>query len=169
MKVTGYKLQHAIREMTHVRDIAAQHFTEGLRVFEGDEYVHPVKAMTMFQKAEDKIARLQTAQAQFNLAVTVDVQGISMPLARAVKLVGGAGRQEKMWRSCAKDTGKDKYSYRENTRDAGVKVAQRTVTVEEATNYARTAGRWASALREAIQVANATEADVNGLTPKDFE
>ena len=169
MKVTGYKLQHALREMAHVRDIAAQHFSEGLRVFKGDEYVHPEKAMAMFIAAENKIARLQTAQAQYNLAVTVDVQGETMPLAQAVKLVGGAGRSEKMWRSCAKDTGKDRYSYRENTREAGVKVAQRTVSVDDATAHAKTAAKRASALREAIQVGNATGMDVDGLTPEDFE
>lgn len=169
MKVTGYKLQHAIRETAHVRDIAAQHFTEGLRVFDGDDFVHPEKAMEMFVEAEDKIARLQTAQAQYNLEVTVWVQGQAMPLARAVKLVGGAGRQEKMWRSCAKNTGKDRYSYRENTREAGVDVAKRTVSVEEATAFARIAGKRASALREAIQVANATETGVDGLAPEDFE
>ncbi len=169
MNVTGYKLQHAIREMTHVRDIASQQFSEGLQVFEGDEHVTPENAMAMFIQAEDKIARLQTAQAQYNLGLIVEVMGRVMPLARAVKLVGGAGRQEKMWRSCAKGPGKDRYSYRGDTREAGVKVTKRTVSVEDATNLARKAGRWASALREAIQVANATGADVDGLTPEDFK
>jgi hypothetical protein len=161
MKITGYKLQHAIRELDHSRDIASQQFNEGQWSFEGEDKIHPSEAMTTFFDVENRIAKIQTVQAEYNLKVMVEVQGTQMTLAEAVKRVGGAGRMEKMWRSCAKNTGRDRYGYRENTRDPNQLVAKRAVSVGEAAHWAKKAARWASALREAIQVGNATVLDLD--------
>jgi hypothetical protein len=156
MKVTGYKFQHALRELGHVSDIAAGQFNDSLKVFPDDVKTHPTEVMARYQAAEAKIAKLQTLQAQYNLDVTVQVQGQPMTLSEAVKLVGGAGRAEKMWRSVAAPK-QDRYGGDRDTRDAGVVVAQKVISTEEAAGHAKAAARWASALREAIQVGNATE------------
>lgn len=156
MKVTGYKFQHALRELGHARDIAAGQFDNSLMKFPGEDKPKPQALMVAYAEAEAKIARLQTAQADYNLRVKVLVLDKTMTLSEAVKLVGGAGRAEKMWRGVAAPK-KDRYGYDHDTRDPDVLVAQKTISVEEAAALAKKAARWASALREAIQVGNATE------------
>lgn len=156
MKVTGYKLQHALRELAHARDIAAGQFEDSLKVFPDDEKPSPEAVMNAYQDAEAKIARLQTVQADYNLRVKVSVLDKRLTLSEAVKLVGGAGRAEKMWRGVAAPK-TDRYGYDRDTRDATAVVAKRTITTEKAATLAKNAARWASALREAIQVGNATE------------
>ena len=167
MKVTGYKLQHALRELSHARDIAAGQFDDSLKVFPGEVKPKPQAIMTAYLGAEAKIAKLQTGQALYNLKVQVDVLGKRMTLSEAVKLVGGAGRSEKMWRSVAAPV-KDRYSYDKDTRDATAIVSQKTVSTVEAATLMKEAARWASALREAIQMGNATEIDIE-LDPELFE
>lgn len=168
MKVTGYKFQHVLRELAHTRDIAATQFDEGLWVFEGEDKPNPQELMKTYNDTEMKIARLQTAQAEYNLQVMVTVNGEGMSLSEAVKRVGGAGRMEKMWRSVAKNTGRDRFDRYERTRKNDEVRATRTVSVSDAINLAREAAKFASALREAIQVGNATEIDMK-LDPSLFE
>ena len=170
MKTTGYKLQHALRELDQNRSIAATQFSHGLFVFEGDETVTSTKAMEMFRDSEEKIARLQEFQGRYNLTVQVSVLGKKMTLSQAVKLVGGAGRSEKMWRTAAKNTGnEDHYGRSQNTRETSVVVAKRSVGVGTCIDEAKKAAKYASALREAIQVGNATEIDFQELSESDFE
>ena len=158
MKVTGYKLQHAIRELSHARDIAAMQFDNSLKAFPDEEKPHPEAAMRAFLDAEGTMARLQVVQGDYNLRVKVQVLSQRMPLSEAVKLVGGAGRAEKMWRGAA-GTKKERYSYDRDERAEGTIVATRTISVETAAAEAKKAAKWASALREAIQVGNATEVE----------
>jgi len=167
MKITGYKLQHVLRELAHTRDIAAGQFDDSLKAFPGDQKRSPIEVMRDYQDAETKIAKLQVAQSTYNLKVTVKVIDQQMPLSEAVKLVGGAGRAEKMWRTVAKPV-KDRYGYDSDTRDANVLVAVKTITVVEAAKLAKDAAKWASALREAIQVGNASEIEIE-IDPALFE
>jgi len=169
MKITGYKLQHTLRELAHRRDTAAARFDKVLWKFEDQDKATPQQIMKAYRDAEVTIAKLQTAQGRYNLAITVNVLSETMTLAEAVKRVGGAGRMEKMWRSIAAPK-KDRYSYREeeNTRDPHVERATRQVSEDEAAVFAQQAARFASALREAIQVANATEIEIE-LDPALFE
>jgi len=101
MKITGYKLQHTLRELAHRRDTAAARFDKVLWKFEDQDKATPQQIMKAYRDAEVTIAKLQTAQGRYNLAITVNVLSETMTLAEAVKRVGGAGRMEKMWRSIA--------------------------------------------------------------------
>ena len=56
MKITGYKMQHALRELAHVRDIAAVQFAEGLKTFPDEMKVNPCAAMGAYLDAEAAIA-----------------------------------------------------------------------------------------------------------------
>ncbi|OHD20990.1 MAG: hypothetical protein A2Y38_09465 [Spirochaetes bacterium GWB1_59_5] len=169
MKTTGYKLQHALRELHHRRDMAASQFDDGLHQFEDDGKETPTEAFKVFSATEAQIAKLEVAQARYNLGQRVTVQGESMTLAEAVKRVGGAGRMEKMWRSIAAPK-KDRYGYDHDlVRDASQERAKRTVSYKEAGDFAQKASRFASALREAIQVANSAEVEIEDLTPALFE
>lgn len=162
MQVNGYKIQQTLRELQNQREVMAASFNEGLFQFEGDEDMHPEAAFGSFVLCEQKIAKLQVIQAQYNLHVKVKVLNEEMTLHEAVKRIGGAGRGEKMWRTAAKTNGRDKYSYREMERNKDAEHAKRAVPVGDCMNYARDAAKLASALREAVQVGNATQYEISG-------
>jgi hypothetical protein len=172
MKTTGYKLRHAIREAEHVKNLAASRWDDSLHAFE-DELAFkatPSTLMAQYVECENRLAALQLAQTRYNLGVTVDVLGTKMTLCEAVKRVGGAGRAEKMWRSAAGGEKKDVYSRgRELTRSTDEVRAMRTISVDAALAEAKRAARFASALREAIEVGNSTELDIEGLDASLFE
>lgn len=158
MKINGYKIQHRLRELAHRRDIAASQFSDGLWQFETEEgsKLHPNEAMATFADCEYKIARLQVVQAQYNLAVEVFVGEQTMTLHEAVKRVGGAGRMEKMWRSASASTGNDRYGYGSRMeRSKDNEYAKRMLSVDECMEASVTASKFATDLREAIQLGNA--------------
>lgn len=162
MKVTGYRLQYEIKEAKHERDVAAVLFTDGLWQFKDENKPKPPMAMKVYRQAENRIVALQEAQAKYNLAVMVEVQGQKMSLCRAIKAVGGAGRIEQMWREIAKSSQArvDAFGIPARVRDADAEQAEQTISAQEAAGLAKEAGRYASALRQAIQVGNATEVDI---------
>jgi hypothetical protein len=85
-----------------------------------------------------------------------------MSLCKAIKLVGGAGRREKMWRKIAAPA-KDRYGDSREVRDKTHEMAKPTITQQQAAALATEAARWAGGLRAAIAVANATavEREIN--------
>lgn len=168
MKVTGYMLQNTLRELQHTRDMAASQFDGSLKAFDGEEDKDPRAVMAAYLDAEARIATIQTAQARYNLEVVVPVVGFKvMSLSEAVKRVGGAGRAEKMWRSAAVSK-KDDYSYHKDSRSKDEEYAKNTITPQEALDLAKKAAKFASALREAIQVGNSKELEIEGLDPALF-
>lgn len=172
MKVTGYRIQHALRELESARELAHQQFTENVMQFESQEdKLELPEVFARFTTLERKIAKLQIQQAIYNLTVQVEVLGSTMSLHEAVKLVGGAGRAEKMWRDVVKGkTTNSRYSYGEATaRDKNHEYAKRSISVVDALGHAKLASKTAGALRQAIQVGNATEVELEGLEPSLLE
>src|SRR5208283_3352957 len=164
MKVNGYRLQHALRELEHAREVAASQFADNVLQFKSAENPLDIRQVfARFTTLEKKIAETQTAQTQYNLNVQVNVMGKEMPLLQAVKLVGGAGRAEKMWRDTVKGKKNDRYGFQADQRQKDTEYAVLSVAQDEALKHAQQASRIASALREAIQVGNATEVEVEGL------
>lgn len=172
MKITGYKLRHAIREAEHIKNLAASQWDDSLHAFpdEMEKKASPTALMAKYRECENRLAQLMLAQTRYNLAVEVEVLGERMTLCEAVKRVGGAGRAEKMWRAAAGGEKKDRYSYRNDlVRNATEVRAVRTISIEDALEQAKRAARYAAALREAIEVGNSTEVDIEGLAPSLFE
>ena len=172
MKTTGYKLRHAIREAEHIKNIAAGQWDDSLHAFPGEDETKaaPQVLMAKYVECENRLAALQLAQTRYNLAVTVTVQGQPMTLCEAVKRVGGAGRAEKMWRAASSAEKKDRYGYnRDLTRNSTEIRAVRTISIEAALLEAKRAARYASALREAIEVGNSTEVEIENLDSSLFE
>jgi len=163
MTINGYKLQQAIREAIADRDTQAARFEPALSYFPGEPKGDPREIARRFNEAERRLCSLQTAQTCYNLAVKVTVMGQSMSLCEAIKLVGGAGRLEKMFRMAGSEK-KERYSYREDTRQEGTIVAQKTLTLEEIDAERKTAHRWAAALRTAIASGNATERELRNIS-----
>lgn len=161
MQITGYKLQHAIRESEHMKNLAASQWDGSLHAFADEEKAGPLKVMIEYRAQEERLCALQVAQSRYNLAIEVDILGTKMSLCRAIKLVGGAGRAEKMWRSAASGEKKDRYSIRsELTRSKDEERAKPTISREDASAQAKTSARYAASLREAIQVGNATAVEI---------
>ncbi len=165
MKVTGYQLREAIKRWQLRRDTAAAQFTDSLKAFPGEDKPDPREIMERLYTAESSIAVLQAAQARYNLSIVISND---FSLHEAVKLVGGAGRREKMWRNVAAPQ-KNKYEINRDERDKDAVVARPTVSQGQAMELADQAAGSASFLRSAIAVANATERDLDELSAALFE
>lgn len=138
---------------TRLEAIAPQ-FAETCWIFPDEEKVHPKEVYDDFMNASKACAELEELQQAFNLDVLVEVQGEQMTLARAVKLVSMAGNCAKMWKTAARDTGRDRYSTRDMTRTAGEIRAKRVVSVRECLDAHRDAEIYATSLRAAIARGN---------------
>lgn len=162
MKVTGYKLQHKIKELEQLKEVASQQFNDNIMQFESQaEKVELPDIFASYTSIEKKIARLQEAQARYNLAVQVNILGESMNILQAVKLVGGAGRSEKMWKDVVKGNRTRHQMYGEQTRSKDQEYAVRTISITDSVGFAQQATKIAGALRQAIQVGNATEIELD--------
>ena len=160
MKITGYRLQHAIREAMHVRDVLATQFNDNLKQFASTTKRVDLEAVyCRYDEIEKKIAELQVMQTRYNMNVHVVVLHDTVTLLQAIKLVGGAGRGEKMWRAAAGLKKHSRYGS-EDERSRDVEYAEASVPVEQCMLHAREAHRYAAALREAIQLGNATVLDM---------
>lgn len=171
MKVNGGMFRDALRRQALRLEAASKQFEGSLHRFpDQPSSVTPESLVEDMQKAENAIARLQVAQARYNLGVTVKVgrgpEGKVMTLTEAVKRVGGAGRIEKLWRSASMET-PDPYGRR--TRSSDQVSAVRTISIREAVELAVKATGYAESLRAAINRGNDTELDIEGLEPADFE
>lgn len=162
MKVSGYKIQHKLKELEQLREVSSQQFQDNIMQFESsDEKLELPEVFAKYTALEKRIARLQAAQTRYNLAITVEVLGEQMPMLEAVKLVGGAGRSEKMWKDVVKGNKNRHHMYVEQTRSKDQEYAKRAVSVNEAVGFAQQATAVAGALRQAIQVGNATEIELD--------
>ena len=162
MKVTGNKIREALRRAVFRRQILDQQFATTLYAFEGEQKATPQNTAEDFQKADSDVAMLQAIQQYFNQNTAVKTSDGKMPLALAIKLIGGAGRVEKMWREAAGGGKKDRYAYGDNkTRNKDEIRAELQVTPEEALKKADKAARRASSLREAIADGNAKELKIS--------
>jgi len=170
MKTTGFQLREARRNLQTTREVLFKQFQAGLWQFKGQEKPTPQAVAEKIIQVEGKIARVETAQARYNLLVEVSVDGIgNITLAEAVKRVGGAGRLEKVWRGLATGPERDNYSFDDpSSRDPDREYATRSCSVDECISKASAAGRVAGALRAAIAVENATAVEVPNLTPDDL-
>ena len=159
MRVTGYQLREAVKQQVLQRDRVARAFPGSLKAFKDEPPEEsPQQLGSTLVSAENAIARLQTVQMRYNLSVRVTVGGETMPLAAAVKMLGGVQRAEKMWRAAATPKTERLYGSDERTSDTVVKKP--TISAKEAQEQVITMARQASALRQAIAVANATAIDI---------
>jgi hypothetical protein len=104
--ITGYQLAQKIKELGDRRDIRQQQFNQCFQVFPSQK-AHapdPKQLTAALIELEGKLALLQVAQSEYNLIVAVQVGETTVPLAQAIKTVGGLGRASKAWKTAAKGT-----------------------------------------------------------------
>jgi hypothetical protein len=170
MKITGYGLREAIKQQELRRDAAANAFTGCLKKFPNEKKESPNSIMESFSIAERNLATLQVAQMRYNLSVQIDGSE-KMTLAEAIKVVGGYGRIEKMWKSTIAEKA-DRYAYGtpdERNIDEKIVRAERTISSQEAVKLTTTSGKRASSLRAAIAIANGKEIEIEGLDSRLLE
>ncbi len=169
MKTTGFDIREARKLWELRRDTAARAFNGSLKKFEDETKETPQQIVDTFLAAAAAVAQIEVAQCRYNLKVTVEVQGQKMFLMDAIKLIEGAARAEKMWRSAAGPV-PDRYgsSYAEE-RDPTNVIAKSTLTSHEAMKLASQTAKRAGALRAAIAVGNTREVELEGLDPALFE
>ncbi len=170
MKTTGYALREAIKLQTLRADEAATNFDSSLKAFPSEgEKEKPQSVVDRYLAAHSAICKLQASQAKYNLLVNVTVGGTTITLSEAIKLIGGLGRAEKMWRSAAAPK-KDRYSSSyDDTRDPTREHVVPTITTREAATLASQVAKKASKYRAAISTANTVEVDLEDLDPALFE
>jgi hypothetical protein len=171
MQVTGFTIREAIKRWEMIRDAASKQWNDSLFVFEKEDNISPDDIMKTYTNAERAVASLQTAQARFNIQTKVKVLVEEMTLAEAVKLLGGAGRAEKMWKSHATNTGRDRYSSRDNSRSKEAEYAKRSISTKDCLSRATAAAKFAGALRASIAEGNSAKIDTItiSLDPKLLE
>jgi len=177
MKVTGQQLIAAIKEWSHVRDMATAEFSMSNHRFPGDQKDSPAEVSARIVTAEGNVAKLQAAQGAFNQRIKVTVDGETLSLAEAIKRIGGVSRVEKLWREVAKGDEKKRRRSSLYGDDIGlvrskkddVERAEILVTPAEANLKAKEIAKKVALLRSAIQAGNARKTEIEGLEPALFE
>lgn len=119
------------------------------------------------EQAEMAIATLQTLQAQYNMGVTVTMDGISVCLLQAIKSVGGIGRMEKRWGEASRveDARRrhrwDTVASPDTPRDTDHIYPERTITMEKIRQLSAEATKDAAVTREAIAKGNAVTKEMD--------
>lgn len=98
MKINGYKLQHMLADLKQERETLTALFDKETRAFPSDEKGDPMAVSESLEKCESEIVHIQDIQASYNRQVMVELAGESIPLSAAIKLAGGLGRIEGLWR-----------------------------------------------------------------------
>lgn len=165
MEVTGYMLKEGLKmksiELSSIQTL----FNESLYKFPDEKKMSPQEVVAAIVALEEDISLLQTAQSYYNLNVKVTVNKIGkLSLEQAIKLVGGAGRVSKMWRTAAKGNTRDRWSMSNvDVRRKDEEIASPTIKKEEALQHAKNAERYASSLRSAIALGNTTTVEIDWI------
>lgn len=160
MKVNGLQLMQAIERLRKRIPALRNQASDSLFSFEGQEKVPVTEAVQKFEEAECLLAELQEAQSFYNRAVTFSFQGREVTLKHAITLLGPLGRTAKLWRSMAEETGRDRWSGREVSRNKDTEYATRNMTTDECIARADDADRRRSELNMQVSAANTTQIDI---------
>lgn len=156
-RVNGYKLQHAIKELKEKRGVLFAVFDDCTRKFKDETKRDPGVVASEIEECEAAIVALQAAQALYNSSVAVELFGQKVPLLIAIKMVGGLGRVEGIWRDVVKKlSGGNRTSYQPlQTRDVDNEIEQFTVSLEVAQKKLQEASRRNQECREIVASGNA--------------
>ena len=165
--INGYMIREALKRCERQRKNASQMFNPSLYAFNGETKIAPVAIMEQFQVADRNYAKLQELQQRYNQNVSINVRNgngsnETITLSLAVKLVGGAGRIEKMWSDSIvpKSDRYSRYDDAQPSRSKDTEYSIRQISESDCLNYANQAGQYRSNLVSAIATANTTTFNV---------
>jgi hypothetical protein len=176
MKVNGVTLREALKRWEMRREAAVRRFNSSFFAKPSDiaakRSTNPDEVMREFQRCEQAIADLQEVQARYNLSTTVAFQhggkSVTMSLTKAVKLIGGAGRAENMWRAQTATADDPFENQKMAYGDKNVEWQVRQLPLNDVVDRAANAATFAGALRGAIAIGNTREMDAD-VNPALFE
>ncbi len=165
MLITGNRILDALDMLKErVKSLDTQ-FKPSLFRFEDeseDENRDPREIIKEYEAIQERIARLQEAQAAYNLRVEVEVLDERMTLQRVLHLIGSASRVKAHWLSAASPEEQNIYAFNaQRQRDKEHEYAKRFVPMSEAQSLADQASRRAMALKQAIRSGNAREIELD--------
>lgn len=167
MKVTGSQLRNALSAAKSRVKLADVEMAESTFAFDGETKA-PLEKETALADAEDRLARLESAQQAFNQATLVVIEGQNYPLAYAIKRVGVEGRMAKLFRELIAPK-KERYSYHDpKVRDTDKVFAKMTITRDQALERHLHHERLAMECRNAISNGNQQEFETELITPEDL-
>jgi len=159
MKVNGYMLRESIKRHNLELQVAKNLFNNSTVKFEKEEKPALAAISTQIYKLEFDIVVLQSALSTYNAMTKISVEDLGeISLLKAVKLIGPLERMELIWRKLVAPK-RDRYSRHEDeatVRNANSEYAQKTFTVEEATEQTKTWAGRVTRLRAAIATMNAS-------------
>lgn len=170
MKIDGYKLREAIKQHELKSAAALSEFPDSLHKFPEEQKRSPMEVSAEIEQVELALAKLRTAQAQYNTRIRVPFRGEEITLAEAVKSIVGLGKIEKLWKDLATNRGRHPYAHmHQQTRDPNQVVASPTTTPVECMAQTKKASVELGRLKQAIATANAREVEIEGLDMALFE
>jgi hypothetical protein len=165
MIITGNRILDALDVLKERLKTLDAQFKPSLFRFEDEQDKRdPREILQEFEQVNQKIARLQEAQAAYNLRVEVEVLGERMSLQRILQLIGAANKVKAHWLSAASPEDQNIYNFAMNaqrSRDKEHEYAQRVVPLAEAQELADMASRRALAYKQAIRSGNAREVEMD--------
>jgi hypothetical protein len=166
MKINGYKLQHMLADLKQERDTLTALFDKESRAFPGDVAGDLMAVSENLERCEAEIVHVQEVQNAYNRQVVVELAGKPVALAAAIKLAGGLGRIEGIWR---KLVGEISSSHRNPYGDALEKrVKDReetqvfTVSLDVARKKLREATKMTRECKEAVAGGNGQVIEIGG-------
>jgi hypothetical protein len=172
MKIDGYKLREAIKQHELKAAAALSEFPGSLQKFADEEKPTPFEVSLEIEQAELALAKLRTAQAQYNIRIRVPFRNDEITLAEAVKSIVALGKVEKLWKDLATSRGNRHahiYGSQQQTRDANQIVSSPTTTSAECVAQTKKISTELGRLKQAIATANAREVEIEGLDQTLFE
>lgn len=172
MKINGNKLREAIRDQQLVRDSINSKFNATLFKFDDEVKASPESIASELALVESRIAGLQTLQKQFNVTAQVTVDGVQVPLERAIKAIGGLERIEALWKNAMPYVQRDERRriVKRDVPQATTVVmssshdyedAKPTVTADQVLSFTQAAVKRVNAYKSAIANGNAVSVDMD--------
>lgn len=165
VKTNGCEIKAAIERIQKRIETLNATYATTLWRFDDEDKPSPTDTLAKLERAEQTLCYLQHLQRVYNQHQEVEVVGVGvMPLNLAINLRGPAGRQAKRWRNLANDTGTDRYSRQDVTRDKDTIQAKRQVSADDCLDNADKYEKIHSAFRNAIARGNQVEFEVGQVT-----
>lgn len=167
MLVTGNLLRAKLQALALMITLGEGEFNETLKRFPDETKDPEGLAKSLFDR-ERQMAKLQAAQAAYNLSVEVTVNGERMPLVYWIKLIGGASRAAKRWRDAMPRKRDRLYGEEFAVRSKDEVSQEYTLTRLRVNQLAAESAGYVSEIQAAIASANAQELIIDWLTADDL-
>ncbi len=168
MVVTGNRILDALDFLKErVKTLDTQFQASLYRFADEESKRDPRDILGEYEALQARIARLQEAQADYNLRVEVEVLGERMTLQRVLHLIASANRVKALWAKAVSPEEAPSYQYMAlRAREKDSEYARRVISVEAAQDLAASAARRALAFKQAIRSGNAREVEMD--VPEDL-